>query len=254
MILFFDHFKSLVYKLHLDYKEKYLFRYFKDSLQLVQNNTLFNFNDWFKGLISKYPNLKIETYLSQNSFQNLVEMLDLNEVFEYEGVEVEFLFDQVEKNIDPERMELDFFINSQLESLKKTENISLVLAGQNSTLKDLQHSLTSQHEFDNYLILGESGSLTKIGSKILRGFKGLVVIKFHDIHYLLRLNNIPKIDSVWIVNSPYFWIHKCYFNLANKSNDSENFINTLKLFYLEYQINLINSQIDTKFRHLKSYN
>ena len=68
-----------------------------------------------------------------------------------------------------------------------------------------------------YLIFGESGSLTKIISKIKKGFAGLVVLKTNNYNYIQKMLCLDLFSQFWLADKPNIFIHPVWDYLSNQS-------------------------------------
>jgi DNA polymerase III epsilon subunit-like protein len=249
---------KLAKSISISEKKDYTFRFFNNTLAISTQKESFDLQSHFTALFDRFPLLEIESYLPDLDFAKLLELLGVDYLFEQKQVSVNYLAQSLatypdEGVVSQSLVELQDFFGEALEKAKSSQKSVIVLGGQNSTLKDAQKVIVENFKVEDYLILGESGSLTKIGSKLEKGFVGVVVTKVGDIYFLLRQKNIPQFEEVWIVNQPYLWVHPFWTAKAAASADSEDYLNGLKRIYLKFQINQISSLGQVRVRFLKGY-
>ena len=88
---------------------------------------------------------------------------------------------------------------------------------------------------------------------MIKNKKAMVAIKNGDFYYLSRYLDQIEIGEIWIINQPYFAIHKYWQTLSLNSNDKEAYINALKWLYLKSQAGFISAKTDLDINFLKSY-
>ncbi|MEM1312267.1 MAG: 3'-5' exonuclease [Patescibacteria group bacterium] len=239
--------------LSLASNENYMFRLFYNKFTISAFKKDFNLQNHFTNLLDKIGDLEVETFLQESSFAHLLETIRLEELFESRQVSVHYHDSSVQNNTNELKNDYLLDLTEFFEGLlsNSSNQITVILCGQNSTLKDSQRVLVENFKITDYLILGESGSLTKINSKIEKGFKGLVVTKLGDIFYLLRQKNIPHLKEIWIVNQPYLWFHPFWTNWIKQ--DRETFTKQLKSIHLRSQLNQISSLSKVEVKFMRSY-
>lgn len=148
---------------------------------------------------------------------------------------------------------LELFLTTRQEICQETSGHVGILCGQNSTLNDcLAIIQKAGFSSQNYLILGESGSLTKITSKLSHRTGQLVILKNNDFLYLQGLRGKQKLvdkenyfAEIWFVGQPYLGLDKFW---------SPAFHPTLKQLYWQAQINQLAVQNpQTKIGVIRSY-
>ncbi len=231
----FNLFPNNIYKVHNQ----------NGRLVILTKNTEFSLSNFVENIIAKNNIKEIITHLDINAWKDFCYSLNL--VKSFEGVKINF--SQKKNIILPNENNLENILLNLYEKSLETGKICLVLAGQNSSLKDCQKRLVEGFKYNQYLVLGESGSLTKINSKIINGFKGIVVGKVSNLGYFANLKN-PQISAVCIINDPFLYVEEGF---VSKEKRSE-ILPTLKSVYLQSIANY--SQIvfpDTEFMFVRSY-
>lgn len=134
---------------------------------------------------------------------------------------------------------------SETELLEKMKSIIVIVCGQNSTLKDCSQIVVSHSKFDKkFLILGESGSLTKIASKI-ETFSGFLIVKMSDLLHLLEVSTLHElIAEIWIINQPFLRLDNFWSPINHEK---------LKEFNLQAQINFLEKTCNCQIYFVKTY-
>lgn len=265
---------NIISKFDLSIDGVYYFRFFSQNLSISRLKNNFTLSSHFSDIFKAYPDLTIETYLPPDEFSAFTKLVCINNIFEELRPTIKYLHTYTEKdfNLYIKEQEYKSTISQQVTENKYSEipklqnfyteklNIAiqskmpvLILSGQNSTLKDSQQILTQYFESKDYLLLGESGSLTKIGSKLVRNFQGIAVLKVSDFNYLLKLSDLPKMSEIWVLNQPYLRLHLFWEKEAKKYKDPDKFILNLKKMSLQSQINWIYYHTQTKVFFLRAY-
>lgn len=247
----------------LDPKQNYIFRFFNSVLTINESKVDFDLSKYLASSWKQFSSLEIQTYLNPEDFELLISLAGLKKLFEDQKIEIKFLHES-ENKIDlpnktlPRDNSIEIptlvdFYREKLELAKTTNKPVIILCGQNSTLRDSQRVLTGSFEVKDYLLLGESGSLTKVGSKLVRNFVGLAVVKMNDFNYLLKLSDLPEFEEIWIVNQPFLWVQKYWQNLSKQSSEPEYYLSSLKRLYVQSQANYFSSMTGKQVNFLRAY-
>ena len=217
----------------------------------------FNLNTIFSNTLDSYKSLVLETYLKKDDFTALLKITGLASVvsdsedrirIEYKGRDdLTILFPEAANT------KLTDFLEERNDVTKKENKYSLLLCGQNSSLKEIERSFTQEYNPDEYLVLGESGSLTKVVSKMIKNQKGMVAVKNGDFYYISRYLGQIQIAEIWIINQPYFSLHKYWQTLALNSTDKDEYTSSIKWLYLKSQAAYISEKTGLNVHFLKSY-
>ena len=217
----------------------------------------FNLNTIFSNTLDSYKSLVLETYLKKDDFTALLKITGLASVvsdsedrvrIEYKGRDdLTILFPEAANT------KLTDFLEERNDVTKKENKYSLLLCGQNSSLKEIERSFTQEYNPDEYLVLGESGSLTKVVSKMIKNQKGMVAVKNGDFYYISRYLSQIQISEIWIINQPYFSLHKYWQTLALNSTDKDEYTSSIKWLYLKSQAAYISEKTGLNVHFLKSY-
>jgi DNA polymerase III epsilon subunit-like protein len=213
---------------------------YSHNLILTKTNLSFNLNSHWTNLLQNYPQCVVNTELRTHSLSELKTFIDLPR-------------DIVVKTNIPKTPIIDSnltipeLLKEQLKELRANpDQIIITLTSMNSAMgnvdKFFNKNNTNSQLTSNFLILGESGSLTKISSKIATGFRGIVAIKFNQISTMINiLNSTQLIGKVTIVLvEPPLFIPHLYWRNTFKEYDNYRLIQSqITEIYQEYKINNI---------------
>ncbi len=169
----------------------------------------FDVKENFSKLSDKYKEVNIYTYLAEDDFAHLLKLLGNVEL--PNNIKVEYR--GKEGFVDDNSSNLNELIAEKSKLAKTNQKPVLLLLGQNKTLRQIQNICVEDLKDNEYLVLGESGSLTKVASKLVRNFVGVVAVKVGDFGYLQHINNLPEFTEIWIVNLPYIKLDNYWFKM-----------------------------------------
>lgn len=237
---------NLINRFDLQYDQEIMVTYKNDSLVFSQTKTEFSLIRHFKSLVQQNPKTKFISYLPQPNLEFFLKLFGLNELNVFGRVSnVDF--------IDILNLDLNNFLSQKIEISKESKLPVIVLAGQNSTVKDLKKILIENFNPKDFLILGESGSLTKIISKISNGFSGLVVLKMSNLSLLLGSVNSNNIFEIWLINHPYLFVDPQIIANIQSIQPLLEIQKTLRELYLVSQRNYYYLNFNLKINFVKSY-
>lgn len=232
-----------------------LIRYFRNNLSLSFREPEDTLYTYISALFQTYPSGKIETFLNQEDAQTLIKMMGIEQFWpRLEGIldhhydEGAFLYNQSTDNSS-----LSDFLHSKYQKSQALGKPIVLMCGQNSGIRDIQRIVTEDFEYNQYLLLGESGSLTKIASKLTHGFVGIVIIKNGDFEYLNSAYLNRNYGEIWLIAQPYFSIHSHWYGLAKSTSNSDLFISKLKQLYLKSTIQKIAYLSGSQVNFMRSY-
>jgi DNA polymerase III epsilon subunit-like protein len=235
--------KSQINTIYFDDNAFYSFRVSGKYLSMTRAKKNFDSNAHFVGLLKLEPT--IQTFLTEQGFNKLNSLAN-------------FDFGHNQYNLEPAGFDYEFeklnnidgleYLQSKLETAKFQNKIVIIMCGLNSSMNNIQKLILQDDALTrNSLIVGESGSLTKIASKIEQGFTGLVIVKFSSLNYFVRENSQRSdIAEVVIYDKPYFNIHNHWYSLAKQSSDETIFLNQIKELHLQAKVNFIHHQTGAK--------
>jgi DNA polymerase III epsilon subunit-like protein len=131
------------------------------------------------------------------------------------------------------------FLNINIDIAKENGKPVFIVCGQNSSLKNLTKVAADYDLMDNVLIIGESGGITKIASKVDQGFVGVVIFKFSSVDYFYNLYKTPELGKIVLYDRPYFFINEYWYNNSKNSTkySPDTYLKTLKDIYIQGKIN-----------------
>lgn len=194
----------------------------------------FNLNSYFASLLQNNKINQVKTKLDQNDFDQLME---LNKIKAFEDYLINCTQNynyHTHDNIS----RLDF-LTQHIDIAKIHNKPVFLVCGQNSSLKNLTKTAADYDLMKNVLVIGESGGITKIASKVDQGFVGVVIFKFSNIDYFFHLHKAPNLAKIALYDRPYFFIHD-YWYQHSKTNGKyapETYLKILKEIYLQAKIN-----------------
>lgn len=233
--------------------KRYSFRIFNHNLIICETRQHFDLKTHFENLITKNPNLEIDTYLQPGDFTELLELLNLHQLFLEKDIEIKYLTENDQIIGESLREEgLEYFLSDKIELAKKENKPVLVLAPTNPVMKNIQRTLINSFPVDSYLALGEDGSLTKIISKLHKGFIGVCVVKLNDFNYLGTFQDL-EFSEIWILDKPFLYLHRYWQYLSNKTRNPEQFIEDLRRLHQKSQIAMVAGKSGHRVNLLKSF-
>ena len=212
---------------------------------ILEKKQNFNLHQFIEEIINSNCITTVNTELDKLIWNDLIYSLNIKDLVD--KLEVNY----AEKNQISivQQVKLEDLLNYAYNESNETNKVALILAGQNSGLKDSQRVTIEGFNYSQYLILGESGSLTKISSKILSGFKGLVIGKVSNLTYFGNLNKM-EVSSVYVINEPYLYIEDGFIS----KDDRTRLLPVLKLIYIQSISNQVGKTFGCKFIFVRSYN
>jgi hypothetical protein len=203
-------------------------------------------------LQAQYTFLKLPTYFPEREFWQFSRLLGLP--FTPEQTEVEFYTSQPLENLEKqEGLELTHFLEERMQLAKYWHKPVWLFGGMNSSLKHMKEVLLETYDSSEVLILGETGSLTKIISKAKRNFVGVVALKINNLEYVLNQASEVSMSEIWLVNQPYLFIHEYWKQIARQTNDMQGYLDKFKQFYLLSKLYKIYSLTGLEPKFLRSY-
>ena len=180
---------------------------------------------------------QIQTNLSKGGFDNLLRLAKLGCFQGKTNYSKDYNY-IISDNIS----RLDF-LTTHIDFAKKQNIPVFIVCGQNSSLKNLTKTASDFDLMNNTLVIGESGGITKIASKVDQGFVGVVIFKFSNLDYFLHLRQAPNLGKIVLYDRPYFFIHEYWYKQSktNRELAPETFLKTLKDIYLQGKINQIHN-------------
>ena len=179
---------------------KYKFNLVKDYLEISRIKEGFLLQDYLLKTLETNSELIIPTFATSEELTTWCELFGINSSI----IKARLLIKESSYNPnifyynEPKYDELIDQIISQEDCLA-----NLILCGDNRTLKSFEKICFDNLATNQYLVLGESGSKTKIISKLASDFRGVVVLKQSDFGFLLNFQSKLNFANIYFVNKPY---------------------------------------------------
>ena len=216
----------------LEAKSDFIFHLVKNYIQIAKIKTDFDINEHFTSLFTNFPNSLIPTYLNPENAEEYSKLLGLKP--ETATNHIEFIttnnnVQNLENSNNVLTLKNPNYENLIINQINLNE-LTLILCGDNQSFKQCQNICFDERNNIPYLIIGESGSKTKILSKITNGFKGIVILKQKDLGYVTTQIKGKLVHQVILINKPYLVLSN-YFKTkwADKFNINQSKILDLYL-------------------------
>ncbi len=233
-------FLSKLQELEISAQKKYYFRFVNQKFVFSFPKTKFTLADYLESLFLTYPSLEIKTYLSPDWFETLLKTASIGKLVGDYKIRVKYLNDVAQTHIVQNQDESLFeLLQARQLMAVETQKPVLILTGNNSALRKVQKILTDDFPSSDYLTLGESGSLTKIASKLTRGFVGIFHVRIGDFGFLNFQKNMPEFAEIWLIDHPYIFVQDYWQNLAKQNSEPQLFIKTIQDINLHAQTGFI---------------
>jgi DNA polymerase III epsilon subunit-like protein len=226
---------NFIDKLEFDPRQIYNFKLMGNKhLFASWSSRSFNLNSHFVELMSDSQVDKVQTELCQTDF---IQLMELGQITAFQNIEVNYS-PNYEYQIHDNLTRLGF-ITQHIDLAREQNKPVFIVCGQNSSLKNLTKTASDYDLMNDVLVIGESGGITKIASKVDQGFVGVVIFKFSNLDYFFNLHKIPSLAKIALYDRPYFFIHD-YWYQQSKTNGKytpETFLKILKDIYIQGKIN-----------------
>jgi len=199
----------------------------------------FELSDYFIEFFSRFQNLQIQTYLSESDFKLLLDVADLTDIFNNFNPKIIYHNQNIKTFVTKNIPSLVDFLQEKHNLATEKQSPVLILSGNNFALKKIQKSLTDNFRPNDYLSLGESGSLTKIYSKLIRNFVGIINIRIGDFGFVNSQKNCPNFAEIWLVGEPLISVPQYWQKLAKQTSQPELFTQTIQNLNLAAQTGFI---------------
>ena len=206
------------------------------GLSVSTNKDNFDLYQHFVNILDANLNTITQTNLSQEDFKDLLYLAQVDDL-DFGVVEYTQTCDY---NVISGVSALDYF-SEKIELAKAQNGVVFIACGLNSSIKNAEQICTRYDMMKDVLIIGESGGITKIASKIDQGFVGIVVIKFGNMEYFDYLTKKPNTAQVVLYDKPYFFIHDFWYNLSKQptpeNTTPDQYLKELKNLFVQGKIN-----------------
>lgn len=201
-------------------KNPFIIRLSKNNLKLTRLKSDFSWQSYWDQL-SQIPNLSITTFLDQNGWKMLGDMVSIpDELYEIPNDFVKCLRVSEVEMIQSDQNTENLLRQTQDEI--QEGSVALVLCGQNSGLDKIIEYTVSNFKPGQFLAMGETGSLAKISGKIRMGFSGLVIIKSADLFMIKQISNLRLNSTVLMIQPPYLNLNQFWFQRPHDSKETIN--------------------------------
>ncbi len=174
-------------------------------------------NYWYK--MSQIENLELTTYLDQNGWQMLGVMVAMpDELYTLPNDFVKCLRQSPIEIVQNDQETLALLQSTQ--AALKPDSVGLVLCGQNSGLEKVVDLMVNNFKSDQFLAMGETGSLAKIVGKIRIGFRGLVILKANDLFMLKQIHDLALDSTTLIIQPPHINLNQFWFKNGGDPKDT----------------------------------
>jgi DNA polymerase III epsilon subunit-like protein len=194
----------------------------------------FDLNFHFERILKSNEIEQVQTYLSQDDYEDLLDLAKINTL---DNLPTTFN-DNYDYRSKDNLSRLDF-LNQHIELAKEHNQSVFIVCGQNSSLKNLTKTASDYDLMQDVLVIGESGGITKIASKVDQGFVGVVIFKFSNLDYFLQAHKIPNLAKIALYDRPYFFINDYWYkhSKTNTEYSPDNYLKILKDLFLQAKVN-----------------
>jgi DNA polymerase III epsilon subunit-like protein len=206
------------------------------NLFVSKFNPGFNVNSHYQAITTKIQS--VVTNLNETDYNELLGLANI----EANSISINYKSNHKYRITDGISRQ-DFLIGN-IETAKVQNKPIFIICGQNSSLKNLTKAAADYDLMDNILIIGESGGITKIASKVDQGFVGVVVFKFSSVDYFYSLHRTPELAKIVLYDRPYFYINEFWYNhsKSSKKYSPDVFLKILKDIFIQGKINSLNNK------------
>ncbi len=246
---------NLIEQIQLDQKtlqfnsfDTFKINLFGHNLTITKTNLNFNLRNRWQELANKKPPLEFTSQFASSKLDELTTLIDLPR-------DINVTQTKIAQNIEHSHLAINNLINLQAGSISNNpDQIIIILTSTNSTMASIDKYFNNDGAMslskDNFLILGESGSLTKIISKISTGFTGIVVVKYSQISKFQNLINQDKFaqkTTILLAQPPLFIAHDYWRNQFKEYEDYKVISSSITKIYQEFKI----SSLQQSFENVK---
>jgi DNA polymerase III epsilon subunit-like protein len=192
-----------------------------------------NVPEILKGLEKKYGKVTLQTMIDPENAEAYAQIIGLKEG------SITSLVDQSPEIVKNGKVDLGEFLPELLDQAE--DKPILLLCALNSTLDQTKEFIMQELPHEPILIMGETGSLTKVASKLSRNPRGLVVIKASQFDKLLgMLGEAGKhkyFEQIWFLKRPFLYLHQYWLEQSHRANDSKVYLQKLRNLHIISQFN-----------------
>lgn len=165
----------------------------------------FDLNTYFAEIGLKFSSIILQTYLKNDEFDQLTTSLNLTLPANYvvESLVVSTTPTMISRTIT---MKLEEYVDWILSQKTPKSAVTIIVAPLAKTYNRLHYYLINSHRSSDFLLVGESGSMSKVLSKISAGFGGIVVLRTSEIIKILDKLAEYSIEDVIFIGEPYLYL------------------------------------------------
>jgi DNA polymerase III epsilon subunit-like protein len=186
-------------------------------------------------LSTKFEPLTIETMIDAENIEVFGKITGINTA-QFKPLLAEGLM--IEKRQEAKVSDLIF---ESLERLK--DKPILFLSSINSTMEAIKDVAIKEFAGSPLLIMGDTGSLTKIASKLTRNPKSVVFIKVSQFDKFLSLLGNSSYQNyfgeIWFLKRPFLYLHQYWLSKSHRTSDHKEYLQKLRNLHTIGQINNI---------------
>ena len=237
--MFANH-KKLIFK-----NQKINFKLIGNHLDLSSQVLDFDLTNHFQKMLQNKPKLELETHLSLVDYAKFLAFSELT-CLKNQATKLRFNPNQNTCFLS------DVVLEDFVKLISKSGNLQILVAPNSGAFADTSKFINKV--CTNFAIVGESGSMTKIMSRLVNGFVGIVLIKQSHLDSLILIAKKIKPFKICYLGSPNIQTPSYFYNLSKKYKNSDNFLQNIKGlqqtsfsnrlgYYFDCPIEIINNYI-----------
>jgi DNA polymerase III epsilon subunit-like protein len=205
----------------------FILSYLHQEIEFEALNKESTLEVFFESLFTKYPNIKLVTYLDVETMSELLDFLNIRSILSKREIckintssqnnTDSFLIDKVSMMADSD------FLNYMQNILTDLDDkLCFILSGNNKANKQIELLIPNKLNKEKYLLIGESGSITKIFSKIKSGFRGIVFLRQKDLGYIINKKLDQKIYFIFY-GEPHVYLSEIFVKNSQNQKKANRF-------------------------------
>ena len=196
----------------------FIVRLSKNILKFTKTVPNFQWSSyWYK--LSQIEDLELTTFLDQNGWQLLGSMMEMpDDLFNLPNDFIKSLRNNPIEIIQNNQETLELLQETQSQIVDNS--VCLVLCGQNSGLEKVVQLAIKNLKPEQFLAVGETGSLAKIVGKIRIGFRGLVILKATDLFMIKQIQDLNLNPTTLIIQPPHINLNQFWFKNGGDPKDT----------------------------------
>jgi DNA polymerase III epsilon subunit-like protein len=191
----------------------YLINAYKGDIALAHDKTNFSIKSYLHNLSTVYPHVDIHSFLSEEDSAVLATILSIKEV---PGISIisELAQKGEESYYTSNHTSAKDYITELCQSLTGEDALNnyphLIITGQNKAYKACEYLLINNLTPKQFLMVGESGSISKVVSKLTDDFRGIVLLKASEADFISRTDKLRNISTINLITPPYLFLKDYY--------------------------------------------